>query len=293
MSREWPFMRRERGAGAAGVYRRPRSWARRAAACLTILALGSCKNFNVFTIQDDAELGQQAYAQILGGAAGGAQAAAPQEDQGEKSGSAPLKLVKSGPSYQMVNRAMERLVAAAREEEPEIVDAFTWEVSLIADDATVNAFALPGGKMAVYTGILPVAESETGLAVVMGHEIGHVIERHGTEAMTKQMTAAVLLDILVQGDERQIAEVANSLVQLKFGRSAELEADRRGLMYMARAGYDPREAVHFWERMTSLGGGSPPEWLSTHPSHDTRIQQLQDLLSEAIPVYEASQKPKP
>ena len=286
MSTGWPFMRRERGAGAAGVYRRHRSKARRVAGCLTLLALGSCANFNVFTIEDDAELGEQAYAQILGGAAGGAQGSTPLEE--ETSEPAPLKLVKSGPSHQMVNRAMQRLVAAAREEEPEIVDAFNWEVSLIADDATVNAFALPGGKMAVYTGILPVAETETGLAVVMGHEIGHVIERHGTEAMTKQIGVSALLDILVQGEARQIAEVGNSLLQLKFGRSAELEADRRGLMYMARAGYDPRESVRFWERMTALGGGSPPAWLSTHPSHDQRIQQLQDLLSEAIPVYEAN-----
>lgn len=257
----------------AGVYRNTRrSRVARAAAAVALLAVApSCAGINLFSLDQDAELGAQAYAEILG----------------------PEKLVTSGPSYEMVNRLMDRLVAAAREEEPDIVDKFVWEVNLIANDEVVNAFALPGGKMAVYTGILPVAGSEAGLAVVMGHEIGHVIERHGTEAMTRQYGAAVLIDIVTEGPAaEQLANVANSLVQLKFGRGAELEADRRGLMYMARAGYDPREARDFWTRMSQLGGGAPPEWLSTHPSHESRIEQIEELLKEAVPIYEAN-KAKP
>lgn len=226
-----------------------------------------CANLNLFSVNQDAELGAQAYTEILG----------------------PEKLITSGADHAMVTRLMEELVEAARYEEPAMVDAFEWEVSLIDNDEVVNAFALPGGKMAVYTGILPVAGSDAGLAVVMGHEIGHVIERHGTQAMTRQYGAAVLIEIVTDGAAaKELANVASSLVHLKFGRSAELEADRRGLMYMARAGYDPREARDFWTRMSQMGGDAPPEWLSTHPSHENRIRQIEELLKEAIPIYEAN-----
>lgn len=226
-----------------------------------------CANLNLFSVNQDAELGAQAYTEILG----------------------PEKLITSGADHAMVTRLMEELVEAARYEEPAMVDAFEWEVSLIDNDEVVNAFALPGGKMAVYTGILPVAGSDAGLAVVMGHEIGHVIERHGTEAMTRQYGAAVLIEIVTDGAAaKELANVASSLVHLKFGRSAELEADRRGLMYMARAGYDPREAREFWTRMSQMGGDAPPEWLSTHPSHENRIRQIEELLKEAVPIYEAN-----
>lgn len=270
-------LRREAGGATGSANSRERTrvypkgrWstaARGAALAALAVVTPSCAGLNVFSLDQDAELGAQAYTEILG----------------------PEKLVTSGPNHEMVNRLMDRLVVAAREESPEIVEKFEWEVSLIANDEVVNAFALPGGKMAVYTGILPVAQSEAGLAVVMGHEIGHVIERHGTEAMTRQYGAAVLIDIVTEGAAaEQLANVANSLVQLRFGRGAELEADRRGLMYMARAGYDPREARDFWTRMSQLGGGAPPEWLSTHPSHESRISQIEELLKEAIPIYEAN-----
>ncbi len=231
-----------------------------------VCAAPSCKNVNLFTLTDDSQLGEQTFPQVL---------------QGEK-------LIESGPAYQMVSGVMNRLVKAARVEEPELVDAFEWEVKLIDKDETVNAFALPGGKMAVYTGILPVAETEAGLAVVMGHEIGHVLERHGTEAMTRQYGAEVLLGMLFKGDAAALAQLGNSLVQLRFGRGAELEADARGLRLMARAGYDPRVAVQFWTRMTQLGSSGTPEFLSTHPSHEKRIEQIKGLLPEVIPIYEAN-----
>jgi len=222
---------------------------------------------NFFSLEEDLELGRQTYAEIL----------------------ASEQLVVSGPTYQMVNRVMDRLVVSARVDEPEIVDAFEWEVNLIANDQMINAFALPGGKMAVYTGILPVAQTEAGLAVVMGHEIAHVIERHGTEAMTKQLGYAVIIELLFEGDSKDLAYLANALLQLKYGRGAELEADAMGLIYMARAGYDPRTARGFWMRMTEAGGEAPPEFFSTHPSGERRIDQIEDQLSEAIPIYEASQ----
>ena len=240
-------------------------------ACVIALApaCGTLKNFNVFSVDNDKELGEEAYGQIL---------------QGEQ-------LVKGGSAYEMVNRLKNKLVAAAHADDPSLVELFNWEVQLIDNDGTVNAFALPGGKMAVYTGILPVAQTEAGLAVVMGHEIAHVIERHGTEAMTRAYTAEVIIEIFA-GSNKDLSGLTANLLQLKFGRNAELEADRKGLRYMAMAGYDPRVAVDFWTRMSQLGGDAPPEWMSTHPAHDTRIQQIESLLPEVIPIYEAN-KAKP
>ncbi len=232
-------------------------------ACL--LLVSSC---NVFTIQQDSELGLQAYNEIIAG----------------------QPIATSGPAYDMANRVTQRLVAAARHYDPEMVDAFTWEVSVIQADETVNAFALPGGKMAVYTGILPVAQGETGLAVVMGHEIAHVIERHGTNAMSRRLGITVLLAVVLEGDQIALGMVVAELGHLKFGRNAELEADRKGLRYMARAGYDPREAVNFWQRMADLSGGSgTPAIFSTHPATSERIERIQSLLPDAIPIYEATQ----
>jgi predicted Zn-dependent protease len=228
-------------------------------------------DLNFFTEEDDRQLGEEAYPQILAGE----------------------QVVQSGPAHEMVNRIMNRLVSAAREEHASIVDKFAWQVELIDNDSTVNAFALPGGKMAVYTGILPVAETEAGLAVVMGHEIAHVIERHGTEAMTRQYGVDVLIDIILEGDAAQLSRIAASLYHLRYGRDAELEADALGLRFMARAGYDPRVAVQFWSRMASLAGSSPPEFLSTHPTHARRIDQIRDELPQVLPIYEANKAPTP
>jgi predicted Zn-dependent protease len=143
--------------------------------------------------------------------------------------------------------------------------------------------------MAVYTGILPFTQTEAGLAVVMAHEIGHAVARHGSERMTQQMGVEIALS-LAQGQQwaQYAPAAANLLLFMPFGRSQELEADHIGLMYMARAGYDPSEAEKFWTRMSQGQGGAPPEILSTHPSDATRIQQIRDLLPEALAVYRAS-----
>ena len=215
--------------------------------------------FNLLSTTDDVQLGIEAYDQVLAGS----------------------RIVTSGPRKEMVERIMSNLVAVA--EDP----GYEWEVRLIDDDTVANAWALPGGKMAVYTGILPLTADEAGLAVVMAHEIGHVVARHGTERMTRVLGVGLVTEFLDLGDYEGLAEVGYELlVEMPFGRSAESEADHIGLIYMARAGYDPREAVDFWQRMEAATGSGPPEFLSTHPSHETRVHDLERLLPEAVAEYE-------
>ena len=196
----------------------------------------------------------------------------------------------------------ERLVTAARRLDPEVADLFEWEVTLVRRDDLVNAWCLPGGKMAIYTGILPVADDgtgdfETGLAVVMGHEIAHATLRHGTRAMTRQMGFSAMIALigaaLGDGDEAALAamaaQFAANFVTLSFGRDAELEADRRGFDLHGDRGVRPSGSRRrFWRRMkAATGGDTQPEWLSTHPSNDNRIAQIESLL-EVIPIYEQS-----
>ncbi len=228
------------------------------AACQTTPVTGR-QSLNMFSTADDIQYGREAFQQVL----------------------ASQKLVTSGPELEMVKRAMTRLTSVA--DDP----GFEWEVALIDDDQTVNAFALPGGKMAVYTGILPVTETEKGLAVVMGHEIGHVVARHGTERVTLSAPFDTVTQLLNLGDYAGLAASSlDMLLTRPFGRKQESEADEIGLVYMARAGYDPRESISFWQRMESMSqGGGPPEFLSTHPSHETRIQLLKEKLPEAIEVW--------
>lgn len=177
-----------------------------------------------------------------------------------------------------------------------------WEYEVIQEDKTINAFALPGGKVGVYTGILKVAETETGLATVIGHEVAHATARHGGERVSAgilaQIGQAALSVALRNGDPG----VVNSVMQaygagvnvgaiLPFSRSQESEADRIGLIYMAKAGYDPREAVKFWQRMENASKGqSPPEFLSTHPGHQTRVSNLMRWMPEALSYYEKAEK---
>jgi predicted Zn-dependent protease len=171
-----------------------------------------------------------------------------------------------------------------------------WEV-LVFEDPTPNAFALPGGKMGVHTGILPLTQSDDGLAVVMGHEIAHVKLRHGGQRFSQQfgiMLGYSALGIALQNEDwktRQLFMTAAGIgsqvfLTLPFSRQHEYEADRIGLTYMAQAGFNPNEAPKFWRRMQGAsGGGKPPEWLSTHPSDENRIRQLEQLLPQAEIIY--------
>jgi predicted Zn-dependent protease len=173
---------------------------------------------------------------------------------------------------------------------------FNWEFNLIQDDKTVNAWCMPGGKVAFYTAILPICKDETGVAVVMGHEVAHAIANHGRERMSSGMVANGLLGTLgaamgsnptlTQQIFQQAVGVGANVGMLKFSRSNESEADHIGLIFMAAAGYDPNQAPLFWERMTAQGGGQkPPEFLSTHPSDATRIADLNKWMAEAMQYY--------
>lgn len=201
--------------------------------------------------------------------------------------------IDAGAEYELVKRVATRLAAATGEDGR----GFDWRVSLVRDPQ-VNAFCLPGGKIVVFTGILPVAQTEAGLATVMGHEMAHATARHGSERVFKQkLTDTALTGVQFSlGDmsyesQRAIMGAIGAGAQygilMPFGRDHESEADAIGLTYMARAGYDPREAVAFWQRMDEHAGGqSPPEFLSTHPSHDTRVERLKALMPAAMEEYQ-------
>ena len=177
---------------------------------------------------------------------------------------------------------------------------FKWEFNTIIDDKTMNAWCLPGGKIAFYTGIFPVLEDEAGMAFVMGHEVGHALMHHGAERMSQQLAAGSMAAIV--GAYLGAKDSANSEmimaafgvatqvgVLLPFSRKHEAEADEVGLALMAKAGYDPRAAVRVWKKMSQMGGKQPPEWLSTHPSHESRIADLESRMSQAMAVYEKAQ----
>ena len=170
---------------------------------------------------------------------------------------------------------------------------FQWEFNLIDDPKTVNAWCMPGGKVAFYTGIMPICKDEAGVAVVMGHEVAHAIANHGRERISQQILAQYGLSTLgavmgqnpTAGQEllMQAVGAGTNLGMLKFSREHESEADRIGLIFMTMAGYDPNQAPAFWERMTEKSGGQePPEFISTHPSHSTRISDLKGWIPEAL-----------
>ncbi len=176
------------------------------------------------------------------------------------------------------------------------LDGYEWEFNLV-EGKEVNAWCMPGGKVVVYTGLLPITRTETGLAVVMGHEIAHAVAEHGRERMSQGLLAqlgGVALDTAMSSKPAQTRALwgqayglgAQFGALLPFSRLQESEADHLGLIFMAIAGYDPSEAIPFWERMAeSKKGAAPPEFLSTHPSDQTRIENLKELLPEAMKKY--------
>ena len=197
-----------------------------------------------------------------------------------------------------VERVAARIIEAAKVSRyAEAAKQFQWQVSVIKDDKTQNAFALPGGNIAVYTGIFPVAQNEAGLAAILGHEVTHALARHGGERMSQGLVAqgavvAATLGAASQGISPQIAQLGGGALAhygfiLPYSRKHESEADYIGMLLAADAGYDPHEALHVWERMEQLSHGQPPEFLATHPSHGTRITQIEKWMPEVMSHYHA------
>jgi len=207
-------------------------------------------------------------------------------------------VVTGTPEAEMIRRVGLRLTEAAEKwyasiGEPNYLADYRWEYNLVQDD-TVNAWCMPGGKIVFYTGILPITQNEAGVAVVMGHEICHALLNHGQQrvsADTLQQGGALAASVAMQifGVPESIQSLgmlgyqygSTLLGTMPFGRSHESEADHFGLMLMAIAGYNPDEAPIFWQRMAAQGGASVPQFLSTHPSDETRIRQLQGWIPEA------------
>lgn len=193
-----------------------------------------------------------------------------------------------------IQHAVERYFAASGLSQH--LSDYKWEFNLV-EDKQVNAWCMPGGKVVVYTGILPVAKDDAGLAVVMGHEIAHAIAEHGNERMSQGLLAqmgGVALSTALSTKTAETQQLWMSVYGvgaqygaiMPYGRMQESEADHLGLIFMAMAGYDPNEAVPFWERMAAQKGGqAPPEFLSTHPSDTSRIANIRRLIPEAMKQY--------
>ncbi len=204
-----------------------------------------------------------------------------------------------------VERVAARIIEAATQSKyADTARAFEWDVRVIKQDGTPNAFALPGGKIAIYTGIFPMADNESGLAAIMGHEVVHALAHHGAERMSQGVLAKIgmvgaAIAMQTQGVSpltNQAAMAALGLgtqvgILLPYSRAHESEADYIGLLLAAEAGYDPREAVRVWERMQRASDGrQPQEFLSTHPGHETRIERLNEHLPEALALYDQAKK---
>jgi predicted Zn-dependent protease len=196
-------------------------------------------------------------------------------------------IVSSGPEYREVRRVAARIEAVAGRDKP----AFHWRVTLLRKNEA-NAYCLPGGKIVVYTGILPVTRNDSALATVLGHEVAHATAEHAAERIERQHLTRIAAAIIAGGvafTPRQYLRVAALLGAadtLPFSRSQESEADHIGLVYMARAGYQPRQAVAFWKRMQQASkGNAPPEILSDHPSDAHRIDRIEKWLPEAERAY--------
>lgn len=243
-------------------------------ALLLALAAGAC-NLNLYSDAELEPLSLQAYDEAT-------------NEHGQ---------VVRGPQYDMVQRIAAKIAAACEED-------FRWEARLLKADDTPNAFCLPNGRIAVYTGILPLTQNEDGLAVVMGHEVAHAVLRHGGKRMTQGMLTGAGLAAVQAG--LGMTEMSNEAkggvlavlglgaevgIALPYSRGHETEADVLGLRYAIRAGYDPNEAPKLWERMAKLGNGSTPAWLSTHPASEARAETLRQLIPQ-LQAEEAGWKPK-
>lgn len=253
-----------------------RQWSQRVAACLCLLVLVGCaqvpltnrRQLILVNRQQELAMGEEAYAEVL--------------KEAKISGNAAMTAV--------MKRVGRRIADTANE------PSFTWEFNLIESDQ-VNAWCLPGGKVAVYTGILPVCKNEGGLAAVIGHEVAHALARHGAERMSHGQVVNILgkgIDAALQSKAPGAREGvlaayglgANVGVMLPYSRSHESEADRIGIELMAKTGYDPSEAAALWDRMAEAGGKAGFEFLSTHPHSDKRAVELRKVMPAMKNLYE-------
>jgi predicted Zn-dependent protease len=222
------------------------------------------------TDQQQMQLGNQEYAKEL------------QQDR--------ARIIRSGPAYAEVQRVAKRIEVVAARDKP----AFVWKVTLLRKNEA-NAYCLPGGKIVVFTGILPLTGNDAGLATVLGHEVAHATAEHVAERIERQHLTDVVTTILAGGVAvtpgqfiriRALLGVGTQAASLPFSRSQESEADHIGLVYMARAGYDPHQALAFWQRMLRASRGKePPEFASDHPSDEHRVEQVRGWLPEAERAY--------
>jgi metalloendopeptidase OMA1, mitochondrial len=205
------------------------------------------------------------------------------------------RIVSSGPAYAEVQRVAKRIEAVAARDKP----GFVWRVTLLRKNEA-NAYCLPGGKIVVYTGILPLTRNDAGLATVLGHEVAHATAEHVAERIERQHLTKVAVAIIAGGVAFTPAQYAHVLAllgvgataaSLPFSRSQESEADHIGLVYMARAGYDPHQALSLWKRMVRASKGKePPEFASDHPSDQHRVERIQEWLPEAERAYRPAQQ---
>lgn len=213
------------------------------------------------------------------------------------------EVIKSGTNREMVTNAGARISKAVMNYfkgsryESDLAQ-YKWEFNLV-NESTVNAWCMPGGKVVFYEGIMPICQNETGVAVVMGHEVAHAVARHGNERMSQGLTqqlGGIALGVALSDkpeETQALFQLAYGVgtqvgVMLPFSRLHESEADEMGLMFMAMAGYDPREAPKFWDRMNAMGGARPPEFLSTHPNPEKRASNLAALMPKALELYNGS-----
>jgi len=210
------------------------------------------------------------------------------------------KVLNSGKEANMVDRVGGRIANAitayyTKKGDAEVLNGYEWAFNTV-DSKDVNAWCMPGGKVVVYTGILPVTQTEAGLAIVMGHEIAHSVAKHGNERMSQAMVqqlSGMALQVALANEPQKTQDlfmtsfgIGSQLgAILPWSRQQETEADKYGLIFAAMAGYDPREAIPFWQRMAAASGGSPPQFLSTHPSDETRIKKLNQFMPEALKYY--------
>jgi predicted Zn-dependent protease len=232
-------------------------------ACATVPFTGR-KQFNVVSDDEEKQLGTQAYEEVL----------------------KKTPLSKNAEWQRRVKAVGERVRLAANKPD------YVWEFNVL-QGKEINAFCLPGGKVAFWEGIMPLCNTDDAIAVVMGHEVAHALAHHGAERMSQGMGANIIGEILSVGLGNKDPAVRENVlkayglgaqvgVMLPFSRSHESEADKIGLILMAKAGYDPHAGIDFWQRMAKAGGQKPPEFLSTHPSDEHRVEQIKKWLPEAL-----------